>query len=212
MAHRLPRTFWPPFILATVILLMAAQSSNAQPVVPPISPPPLPPVPKQAEPAVKESSQQVAAKELSQQEIDGLIEKAFGRNCAELKRPIRMWIADIGMVIAAEKVTIASDGRSVVFTVASGKLPNTVADLKVVHGDEIVVTAEQPVKLATDISRCRIAVVEVHDKNSLTSLTPGGDSGGESARSVEVRHEGTNSRSIPRQSSPTYCRCHRRRR
>ena len=41
-----------------------------------------------------------APKELSAQEIDGLIENAFGKDCADLKRPILVWVPDFGMVIS----------------------------------------------------------------------------------------------------------------
>jgi hypothetical protein len=106
MAQRLSLWHWPP-ILATLFLLLATQFGTAQSPSLPTPPPGI--SSKQSEPAP-------AAKKLSAQEVDGLIEKAFGKDCAELKRPIRIWIPDIGMVIAAEKASVTRDGLSVRFT------------------------------------------------------------------------------------------------
>src|ERR1700679_2320637 len=121
MAQCLPREFGVA-LLATALLLLVAGGSDAQPqpTLPPIpaGPPTLTPVPapNPAEPAP-------APKELSKEEIDGLIEKAFGKNCAELKRPVRVWIPDIGMILAADKATVAHDGQTVHFASASARLP-----------------------------------------------------------------------------------------
>ena len=162
MAHRLPRTLRPSFILATALLLTAAQSSNAQPVVPPFQPPPAPPLPKQAEPAVKE---------LSKQEIDGLIEKVFGRDCAELKRPIRMWFPNIGMVLGAEEASVVPGHFAVRFKAASAGFPSTKLDIKCLCGEEIVVAVDEPVIVASEVRSRRITRLEVRDKETVTILT-----------------------------------------
>ena len=159
MAHRLPRTLRPSFILATALLLTAAQSSSAQSVVPPVPPPP---GPKQAEPAVKEPSKQ---------EIDGMIEKAFGRDCAELKRPIRMWFVNTGMVIAAETASVAPGHLDVRFKAASVAVPNTNLDIKVFRGEEIVVGMDHPVILPEEARSRRVARVEIHNKEVTTMFT-----------------------------------------
>jgi hypothetical protein len=78
MAERLSCTEGSP-ILATLFLLLATQLGAAQP-------PELPPQPPGT--SSKLSKPSPAAKELPALEVDGLIEKAFGKNCAELKRPI----------------------------------------------------------------------------------------------------------------------------
>ncbi len=131
MAHRLSRGF-----LATLFLLLAVQLGAAQsPGLPPL-PPGVGDKPKPPEPAP-------AAKELSAQEIDGLIEKAFGKDSAELKRPIRMWLPDIGMAIAAEKASVAPGGLAIRCTSAS--LGSAVIASKVIHGEEIVIIVEKRV-------------------------------------------------------------------
>ena len=88
-------------LLAAVILFLAGQRGDAQSPGQPSSPDKVGTLPEGALPAPKPSGPPAAAKELSAQEIDGLIEKAFGRDCPELKRPIRHWLADVGMVNAS---------------------------------------------------------------------------------------------------------------
>jgi hypothetical protein len=80
MAERLSRTEGPP-ILATLFLLLATQLGAAQPPGLPTQPPGT---------SSKQPESAPSAKELSAQEVDGLIEKAFGNESAETKRPI--WI------------------------------------------------------------------------------------------------------------------------
>ncbi len=150
-------------LLAAVILLLAGERSEAQsPGQPP--PPTVADKPKPAEPAP-------AAKELSAQEVDGLIQKAFGRDCPELKRPIRLWLADVGMVIAAEKAGPVQGHVAFRFTSASIAFP---AESKVFRGDEIVVAVDQPVMLASDLPNRRVTTVEVDGKDSIVTLTPQG--------------------------------------
>jgi hypothetical protein len=163
MAHRLR---CKSILLAAAFLLLAAQRSDAQfPRQPPAPPPGVTSVPKPSQPAP-------AAKELSGQEVDSLIEKAFGRDCAELKRPIRVWIHDISMVIAAEKASVAKDG-SVRFGSASVGLPNDGTDVKALHGDEIVITVDRPVRQEiSELRERRVTTVEIHNKNLITTLTP----------------------------------------
>src|SRR5437870_8811321 len=104
MAQRLSRPLLAACLLLLAVSLGAAQSPG-QPGIPP-PPPNIGPAPKSAEPAP-------AAKELSKEEVDALIEKAFGKDSAEFKRPVRLWLADIGMAIAAEKTQIARDDGSI---------------------------------------------------------------------------------------------------
>ena len=48
-----------------------------------------------------------------------LIEKAFGKDSVELKRPIRMWIPDIEMIVAAENADVGSSHLAAHFATAS---------------------------------------------------------------------------------------------
>src|SRR4051794_20074868 len=104
MAQRLPRHL---LLLAAFLLLLAAQRSEAQSSVQPTLPPAAD-NPKSPEPAP-------AAKELSKEEVDGLIEKAFGKDSAEMKLPVRVWIQEVGLVIAAEKAIVAPGFMAVHF-------------------------------------------------------------------------------------------------
>jgi hypothetical protein len=161
MAQRLSYKSCIPF-LAALILLLAGERSAAQSPGQPSLPPPVADKPKPSEAAP-------AAKELSAQEVDGLIEKAFGRDCTELKRPIRLWLADVGMVIAAEKAGAVQGHVAIRFTSASVGFP---AENKVFRGDEIVVAVDQPVMLVGDLRNRRVTTVVVNGKNSTVTFTP----------------------------------------
>jgi hypothetical protein len=164
MAQRLSYKSCLPF-LAAVILLLAGERSAAQSPGQPSLPPAVADKPKPSEAAP-------APKELSAQEVDGLIEKAFGRDCAELKRPIRLWLADVRMVIAAEKASVARDGQSVHFASASAALLNARAEVSVLRADEVVVSVDQPVKVSSELRNRRVTTVEVTGENSTITFTP----------------------------------------
>src|ERR1700722_8581894 len=164
MVHRSPREFFAAFLAAVFFVLTVGRGDAQQPDLPliPAGPPKLTPVPKAAEPAP-------APKELSKEEIDSLIEKAFGKDCAELKQPIRVCIADVGMVFVAAKATVAFDGRSVRFESASAGVAN--GEAIVFRDKKIVVNVNDPVKAPRDLQNCSVNSVEVLDKDLTITLT-----------------------------------------
>ena len=136
--------------LVTVFLLLVADPSDAQ------QPDPPPPVLGITLPKIPDPPPPI--KELTAQEIDVLTEQAFGKDCAELKRPIRVWIPDVGMMVAAEKATVARDGMSVRFTSASA---GSVIDGQVFRGEEIVANVNQAIKVPGDVRMRHVATLEV---------------------------------------------------
>jgi hypothetical protein len=157
MAQRLPRHL---LLLAALVLLLAAQRSDAQSQGQP-APPPAADKPKSPEPAP-------AAKELSKEEVDGLIEKAFGKDSAEMNRPVRLWIADIGMAIAAEKASVSEFGWAIQFSSVSIVFPK---EAKVLRGYEAVVSATLPVSQWSELAGRTITLVEVRGENSIIKFS-----------------------------------------
>ena len=158
MAQRLPRHL---LLLAALVLLLATQRSDAQSQGQP-APPPAADKPKPPEPAP-------AAKELSKEEVDGLIEKAFGKNSAELKRPVRVWMPKIGVVIAAKEASIARDDGSIRFLSASLGIP---AETLVFRGEHILITTDIPLTKLSELNDCKVVRIEIHGTSPDVLLTP----------------------------------------
>lgn len=150
---------------------------TAQPKDPGLPPipalPPPPPFPGTPPPVVTKSPEPPAPpKELTAEELDGLTEKAFGKNCAELKRPIRVYVADLGMLIAAEKAMIAHDGLSVRFASASAGVVEGPGDVKDLRADEMVVNVDKPVKAVSEVRFRYVMSMEAPSKGMTVTLTP----------------------------------------
>ena len=161
MAQRLPRGFFA--LLATVFLLLVAERSVAQ------DPPPPPPVfgntPKTPEPPP-------APKELSALEIDGLIEKAFGKDCPELKLPVRIWLAHVGMVIVAKEASITRSDGTATFLSASLALTT---ETQVLRGEQIIIRSGIALTKVSDLNRETIVGIEVRRGGVKILLTPRSD-------------------------------------
>ncbi len=101
-------------VLTAIFLVMTAQRSEAQPA------------------------------QRTKQELDDLIVKAFGNDCAELRMPIRMWFPDIDMVIAAEKADLVQ-GLAYRFTAASIGSPGKSTNIDEFRGAEILIHGTSPI-------------------------------------------------------------------
>src|SRR4051812_19582703 len=130
MAHRL-RRFWPYVLVMASLALTPREGYSQQPDLPP---PPTPPAPAFAEAAHDQAS--------FKQGVDAFVESAFGRGSAETRRPVRLWISDVGVVVAAKEATLAKDGRSVRFVDVSLALPS---ESKVLRSEEATVAFDQPI-------------------------------------------------------------------
>ncbi|MBI1832085.1 MAG: HEAT repeat domain-containing protein [Planctomycetes bacterium] len=116
-----------------------------------------------------------AEKPLSAQQIDALIENAFGKNSPELKRPKRFWIREIRMAIAAENAVVGPNGWSVRFDNVSFSFPD---DGTVFHGTEAIVALQNgspPLTDWSDLTHRIVAAVEVRSKDSTILLTSAAD-------------------------------------
>jgi hypothetical protein len=109
------------------------------------------------------------------EDADLLLKKAFGADSEELKRPIRIWVADIGMVVAAKEAKTVRNGSFIHFASASIALledPTDPKDLTVFRGDEIIVAVDRPVTKWSDLADRAVTKVEVHEKKLITTISP----------------------------------------
>jgi hypothetical protein len=169
MAHR-PRRFWSYVWVVASLVLIPQGGASQQPESPPApsSAPPsaLPPAAPLPPPMFGNGT---PVSPLAKQTVDAFIESAFGRDSAETRRPVRLWISDFGMVVAAKEAVLAKDGRSVRFVDVSLGLS---AESKVLRGEESTVTLDQPIKEVDQITNCNVASVELRGKSGTILLTP----------------------------------------
>ena len=95
----------------------------------------------------------------------------FGRDSPEVQRPVRLRIAGETMLIVAEKAHMAKDGRSVRFEKAS--LAMSSQSIDVFRGEEVLVTAVNPVGEWGDLWTRQIDAVEVRSKDTAVRIIPG---------------------------------------
>ena len=160
MAHRL----W--FLLIPLFLLTVAARSGGQtqPEVPPTVLPFPPLISAEKVPLLP------VAKELTKKELDRLVEMAFGADCAELRQPIRVWIAELNMIVTAKEASVASDARTIRFvSVSIGLLRG---ETRIFRGDEAMFQLDNVVVGWKEIADRTVSKITLHDKASITTLTP----------------------------------------
>src|SRR5207253_794707 len=99
------------------------------------------------------------------------IAKAFGSESAEMKRPVRVWIADFGVAIAAKETSIARDG-SMRFKSATVAIP---AESHVVRGVQIIVVTDRPLSQVSEVNNRKVVRIEIQGKDATITLMPRGD-------------------------------------
>jgi hypothetical protein len=185
MAHQ-ARKCWP-YVLGMASIVLAALGVAAQqpPTAAPPQPAPLPsapPVPPLTIVADGAKEAQLA-KPLTKQEVNNLIETTFGKDSAETRRPVRLWLSDIGMAIAAKEAIIGKDARIRFVDVSLG-LP---AEAKVLHGSEATVIVDQPITDIESLGSRSVMTVELRGKNGTVSFTPQGANGEAALNEVRFR-------------------------
>ena len=160
MVHRL----W--FLVIPLMLLTVAARSDGQ------TQPELPPTVLPFPPLISAEKVPIlpVAKELSKQQFDGLIERAFGADCEELGRPIRIWIAELGIVVTAKKASVANDGHSVRLVSPSIGIRN--GEARTFRADEAVIQVEDGLVEWKELGNRKVSAIVLHGKNSIITLTP----------------------------------------
>jgi hypothetical protein len=175
MAHRLL-----PLVAAVLLLAIGQRSEGQTTTSSPTGPTPKTGQPLTNKERIEEIKENLSVtpespiKELSQKEIDALIKKAFGPGCEEMQRPIRFFLADLNMVVAAKEASVGRDGRSVRFTTVS---VGFVDQAQALFGEEAVIATEalnstdQVIKQWGDLGKRGIASIELQGKNSTVAFT-----------------------------------------
>jgi hypothetical protein len=165
-------------LFAASILLLAGEHCDAQPATLPKIPMPPSIEDSRVFPEPASAGKELPAKEVGNRHVDDLIETTFGKHSAERKRPIRLWLPKVGMVIAAEKVTFARGGLAVRFSVASAgfeSLDGKTLEAEFRHlvsADEIVIVVDQSLQSVGELLGRRVDLIDVVTKNSIMRITP----------------------------------------
>ncbi len=166
MAYRWSRSTWAG-VLGTILVAATAHYGHAQEV--PSAPPP-PSNPSAGE--AKSLAGKPPAKQLSKQQIDELIDKVFGRDSEQQARPIRVWLPNFSMVLAATKIGELG-GRTVRFHSASAAVvdPDEFnAKATVFHGQEIVLTMDGVLKQLSELKGLSVTAAEIHNQKKKITL------------------------------------------
>jgi hypothetical protein len=165
MARLLSHKAWR-LLVALVLPLLVVEGGQAQ-----TQPPPPPPIPREA----PDKAPPPALRELSAQEIDGILAKVFGRDGPELRRPIRIGIQSLSLVIAAEEVRVARDGRSLLLQMVSVVLGDPQeAQPRVLRGERLELTVDRSIGQPADLKTCAVTRAVVHEKTWTITLSPAG--------------------------------------
>jgi hypothetical protein len=106
-----------------------------------------------------------------------MLEKAFGGSSDELRRPIRLWIPDIGIAISAEEFSVIRDNRVRLATISVAVIQDvngagTAPEINVHRGDDALITLDRPATQWSELRNGKIMTVEVRGKQSSIILTP----------------------------------------
>jgi len=139
-------------------LLVAARDGIAQQSAP-VAPMPTVEAPR------KSDSPSVDAPKASKEEVDAqlaaMIERVFGKGSAAARRPVRLWLPQVGMAITAKEATLGPNGSSVRFVELSLGLPR---EAKILHGTDGVIVVDRPVTETGQLVDRRVVSVEFKTK------------------------------------------------
>ena len=95
---------------------------------------------------------------------DRKLKAAFGKDCKELKRPYRLWLASLRMVIAADSMNLDGIGKvklTVCSVAAFAEKEGDGPALTAIRSDWVSLTFDGPVTQAGDLSNCKIVAIEM---------------------------------------------------
>src|SRR5207237_1153083 len=94
-----------------------------------------------------------------------MIQQAFGKDCEELRRPIKLLVRDKGLVLAAGEFYMEKDGRVKLAPFSAALFPknkNTAgAEINTVQCDFAYLTLDKPVQFATELPSRKVTAVEL---------------------------------------------------
>lgn len=122
----------------------------------------LPPLPEQYWPR-PHTAEPVTPRKPIKTDLVKKLEEAFGKDCPEAKRPIKIEVQARGLILAAREFEILPDDGRVrlcplsvaIFAMARGA-EDAAPEVNTVRGDEAYLVFERPIKTVADMSKYRI--------------------------------------------------------
>jgi hypothetical protein len=145
------------FTLAAMFLMNTGRPSEAQEKKPELVPP---------------------SKTITRTEASLIAEKVFGPDSEELRRPVHVWMPDVGIIVCAKDFSVLSSDSRIRFGTASlavlpeNAAPGTPFEVQRFRSDEITVSADRPVMHFGDLKSRRIVSVEIATKQGKIMLAP----------------------------------------
>lgn len=139
---------------------------------------PLPTIPSPEKPLPEKSlPPEMMPPAPSPEQAEVLIERAFGKDSPLLKRPVRFWVADLGVAITAEKNSLSNASRmsrEVQLTSASVAFIQNEPVMKMIDGDRIVISLSQGIGSVEELRSPGqvVSSIELHRGSSVITLTP----------------------------------------
>lgn len=144
----------------------------------------LPPLPVDCEPSEIADESTGLPPAARENEADRRLRQAFGEECPELKRTIKLEVRTRGVVLAADQFKIEDDGRVKLqpFSIAIfGKTKNAAEqpEINSIRSDVAFLTFDRPISSATEMSNRKItAVTLVQDRERIPESERRGYEGG----------------------------------
>ena len=114
--------------------------------------------------------------EPQEHEADKRLAQSFGPICEELQRPLRLWLADKLVAIAAGDFIIEKDGRVKLAPFSAAlyhktKTPNAYPEISTIRADIAILTLDQPVSSYAELNSRKVIAVEMIGRKPGISLT-----------------------------------------
>src|SRR5262249_54930133 len=91
-------------------------------------------------------------------------EKIFGQGAAELKFPLRIWVANAGLAIAASEFTMNQDSQFVLKGPVSIGFLSDAGAPQIIRGDTATILVADRATSWRDLANARIILVELENK------------------------------------------------
>jgi len=105
-------------------------------------------------------------------ERERLIEKAFGKNCDELNRPVKLLVRDKGMIVSAGQFSIETDGRVKFSPFSAAMFPKNkdggYPEIDTVRADHAYFTLDEPVQFPFELPNRKVMAVELRGPQGVT--------------------------------------------
>lgn len=108
-------------------------------------------------------------------ETDKMMKMAFGAECEELRRPIKLFLRSKGVLLASNQFDIEPDGRVKLSPLSAALFPKTRGEVKypeinTVQCELAFLTLDRPVSSLTELSNRKVIGVELRGNRGITMI------------------------------------------